>query len=327
MTLQTSKISIALCTYNGARFLSEQLHSIATQHRLPDELIVCDDGSMDETVSLVEAFASQVRFPVRLQVNPVRLGATKNFEQAIELCRGDVIVLCDQDDVWFSHKLQKIAEAFAHRPQPGAVFSDAILVDEKLLSLKRTLWQTSGFSAKAQAQFESGNQLEVLVRYTPILGLTLAFHSSYRNAILPFPTDQGHDIWGALIIASLAKIALIKEPLVQYRQHPHQLVGINLQRGLNQRLTYTRNIKGAAFLHVAQLYEEAYQRVEKLINEKADSRELALLRQKADHFYKRGLLHSNRWRRLPVIFRELSHLRYHHFSNGVLSAAKDLFLS
>lgn len=327
MASTTPTISIALCTYQGAQYLTEQLQSIAAQSRLPDELVVCDDVSSDETVELVRAFAAQVPFPVRLQMNRTRLGATKNFEQAIQLSNGDIIVLCDQDDVWFGHKLQKIAATFAHTPSLAAVFSDAALVDENLSGLGRTLWQAAGFDAHAQSLFESGQQLAALVKYTPILGLTLAFHSSYREAIIPFPPEQGHDIWAALILAGLGRIAMIKEPLVQYRQHRNQLVGINLQTKLNQRLTNTRNIKGARFLHEAELYAKARQQIGELMAEKNGSHELALLQQKADHLYKRGLLHTKRWRRWPIIFQELSRLNYHRFSNGILSAAKDLFLS
>ena len=84
------RISIALCTYNGASFLEAQLESYQTQTRLPDELIACDDGSTDATGDILAAFARRARFPMRVHANPARLGATKNFEQAIGLCSGDL---------------------------------------------------------------------------------------------------------------------------------------------------------------------------------------------------------------------------------------------
>src|SRR4030095_14430308 len=86
-------VSIALCSYNGERYLQEQLDSIAGQSRLPDELVVCDDRSLDETAEIIRAFASKVPFPVRLTINERNLGSTKNFEKAISLCRGDIILL------------------------------------------------------------------------------------------------------------------------------------------------------------------------------------------------------------------------------------------
>src|SRR3712207_5989304 len=99
-------LSVALCTYDGARYLPEQLESLARQRRLPDELVVCDDGSADDTVDVVRRFADRAPFAVRLSLNPQNLGFVKNFEQAIRLCRGDLIALADQDDVWHPQKLE-----------------------------------------------------------------------------------------------------------------------------------------------------------------------------------------------------------------------------
>ncbi|HEV2835287.1 MAG TPA: glycosyltransferase, partial [Pyrinomonadaceae bacterium] len=98
-------LSIALGTYNGAVYLKEQLESIAAQTRTPDELVISDDQSTDDTLRLIEEFAATAGFPVPLSVNESNLGTAKNFEKAISLCRGDVILLSDQDDVWHSDKL------------------------------------------------------------------------------------------------------------------------------------------------------------------------------------------------------------------------------
>src|SRR5947208_14214106 len=98
-------ISVAMCTYNGERFLKEQLESLAAQTRQPDELVVCDDRSTDSTPHIVEAFARAAPFPVRLEVNDRCLGSTKNFEHAILRCTGALIALSDQDDVWHPEKL------------------------------------------------------------------------------------------------------------------------------------------------------------------------------------------------------------------------------
>src|SRR6266704_3029265 len=105
------QISIALCTYNGARFLPEQLESIAAQTRLPDEMVVCDDRSADETTDIIRTFAKNALFPVRLEINEQKLGSTKNFEKAIRLCHGEIIAPADQDDVWNPQKLSKLWRA------------------------------------------------------------------------------------------------------------------------------------------------------------------------------------------------------------------------
>src|SRR4029077_8380451 len=113
------RLSIAMCTYNGARFLPEQLESIAAQTRLPDELVVCDDGSADESAEIVRNFGKNAPFPVRLELNEKNLGATKNFEKAIGLCQGDLISLADQDDVWKPQKLSKLWLVFQENPGAG----------------------------------------------------------------------------------------------------------------------------------------------------------------------------------------------------------------
>ena len=102
-------ISVAMCTYNGEKYLREQLESIALQTRLPAELVICDDRSTDSTSEIIRNFADSAPFPVRFNLNPVNLGGatkgiTKNFEQASRLCTGDLIAFCDQDDVWLPKK-------------------------------------------------------------------------------------------------------------------------------------------------------------------------------------------------------------------------------
>src|SRR5215217_714545 len=109
-----SKFSVAMCTYNGARFVAEQLASIAAQTRPPDELVVCDDRSTDATIAYVREFARTAPFPVRIFENEKNVGSTKNFERALELCEGDFIAFGDQDDVWLPEKLRKLEDALAN---------------------------------------------------------------------------------------------------------------------------------------------------------------------------------------------------------------------
>ncbi len=110
------KISVALATCNGSRFIHEQLKSIAAQTRQPDELIISDDGSTDETTSIVRNFAKNVSFEVILLEQQERLGVSRNFEQAIAHTNGDLVFLCDQDDIWFPEKIAVMSEYFATHP-------------------------------------------------------------------------------------------------------------------------------------------------------------------------------------------------------------------
>ena len=104
------KISVAMCTFNGGPFLGEQLQSIAAQDRPPDELVICDDGSTDETLDAVGRFARSVPLPVRLEINRQRLGSSANFAKAVGMCRGDWIFLADQDDFWPKGKVRRMLE-------------------------------------------------------------------------------------------------------------------------------------------------------------------------------------------------------------------------
>ena len=112
---KTLTISIAMTTYNGEKYLQEQLDSFLGQNRLPDELVVCDDGSQDRTMAILESFSSRAPFPVRIYRNSAKLGYSKNFEKAGSLCTGDIIAFSDEDDVWDAQK--DVCQLFTIRPQ------------------------------------------------------------------------------------------------------------------------------------------------------------------------------------------------------------------
>jgi glycosyltransferase involved in cell wall biosynthesis len=154
MSQSKLSISVAMCTYNGSRFLPEQLASIARQTRQPDEMVVSDDGSTDATAEIVENFARSAPFPVRFIRNPRNLGSTKNFEQAIGLCSCDLIALSDQDDIWMPDKLARQAEMFELDPSLGGVFTDAELIDETGTLLCQRLWFSIYFSPSEQQKFQ-----------------------------------------------------------------------------------------------------------------------------------------------------------------------------
>src|SRR6185503_17525101 len=187
--LTRMKISIAMCTYNGAEFLPAQLQSIMEQSRRPDEIVICDDGSTDGTGAFLERFKEESSVPVTLQFNEQNLGSGKNFEQAITLCTGDVIALSDQDDVWRSDKLRLFENVLNTSPSAGLVFSDASIVDEKLKPLNRRMWNEIGVDAHKRKLIETGRALEVLVPGWTVTGATMAFRSPFVKLSLPIPEE------------------------------------------------------------------------------------------------------------------------------------------
>src|SRR6476661_530126 len=108
-----SSISILMATYNGGQFLDSQLESLAVQSKLPSELIVSDDCSTDDTISIIQRFIKHSPFPVHIHRNPHNKGYKQNFIDAMMFCTSRLIAFCDQDDVWNKNKLRLVSEKFA----------------------------------------------------------------------------------------------------------------------------------------------------------------------------------------------------------------------
>ncbi|MFZ5863090.1 MAG: glycosyltransferase family 2 protein [Nitrospirota bacterium] len=332
-------MSVALATYNGRRYLAEQLESLAAQTLTPHELVVCDDGSTDDTVAIVRAFASHAPFPVRLFLNPTALGSTKNFEQAIQRCEGDLIALSDQDDVWRLEKLERIVAAFSMSPDVGAVFTDGEVVDDSLCPLGYRLWEAVGFDAAQRRLVRDGRGLEVLLKENVVTGATAVFRSDFRKLILPIPADWMHDAWMALLISAVADLAIIPDPLIDYRQHGGQQIGAMKMK--RERETSVFEMVRAAvsdawadprayvgkwdhdFVAYADRYQMACDRLAAVL-ESPTHPVLALFRAKVRHLRARALMSSRPLSRFPMVVRELLTLRYHRYSSGMKGAGRDL---
>jgi glycosyltransferase involved in cell wall biosynthesis len=219
------KISVALCTYNGELYLKEQIESIFKQSRLPDEIIVCDDCSLDSTLKMLNEFRKNSPIPFKIYLNKKNLGVSKNFEKAISLCSGDIIFLSDQDDAWLPEKIEKVIEVFNNNKDCSYVFSDAFIVDENLHSLGYTMWKSISFDRFQRKKFMKGQQLEGLLKHYVVTGSTMAFHSRIREIVLPIPEIWIHDAWITLFGSIFGKGCFIEEPLIYYRQHNYQLIG------------------------------------------------------------------------------------------------------
>jgi glycosyltransferase involved in cell wall biosynthesis len=220
-----TRISVAMCTYNGERFLPQQLASIAKQTRLPDELVVCDDRSTDRTVAIVREFAASASYPVRVFENERNLGFAANFERAIRLCDGDLIALSDQDDIWYPIRLERSEQEFTAHPQTGLVFSDADVINDRNELVGQTLWQRLGFAGKLERDLLAG-QYVILAKHSFVTGATVMFRATLRDRCLPIGAGWIHDQWIASIVAALSDLRPIEQPLIRYRIHGSQQVGL-----------------------------------------------------------------------------------------------------
>ncbi len=215
-----------MATYNGARYIGAQLNSIADQTRQPDEVIIGDDRSSDETVAIVGEFSRNTRLPIRMQINQERLRTTGNFEQILSRCTGDIIVFSDQDDLWRRDKLQKIEDAFLEHPKAEYVFSNGSLIDGVGQRIKGSLWDRALFWSEEQALYQAGHGSRVLLRHNVVTGAAMAVRRSAVGMALPIPAGWIHDYWLAWVLEVLSPGVLIDEPLISYRIHAAQQTGL-----------------------------------------------------------------------------------------------------
>jgi len=319
----TERVSVAMCTYNGARFLADQLASIASQHRLPDEIVVCDDGSTDGTIDVLDEFKRRAPFPLRLIVNERNLGSTKNFEQALRLCEGDIVFLSDQDDVWLPEKTQRVLEAFAGASDIGAVFTDAEIVDEELRPAGYGLWDAIRFPLRERDAMRSGFAAHVLLKHNVVTGATMALRRRYLDLVAPIPGNWIHDGWIALLISAVARLEPIEERLVRYRQHARNQVGAR-REDLAGRVAAAKRVRRSAYLSVAQQYEIALDRLRSLPASELRRDLISRTQSKIRHQARRGRMPSNAMLRAVWVLRELVQGRYHEYSGGYRSALKDI---
>lgn len=334
-----AKLSVAICTYNGGRYLAEQLESVAAQTRAPDELVVCDDCSTDDTRAVVEAFAERASFPVRLLVNEQNLGSTRNFERAIASCAGDLIALGDQDDIWLPQKLERLERELEGKPDVGLAFSDGQVVDEDLRPLGLSVWESIRFGQDEQSQFSEGRAFDVLLDHNVVTGAAMAFRAEFRQLVLPVPTDLVHDGWRmihdgwiALLISATAGVAYVPEKLFKYRQHAGQQLGLRGALETNEPPPGTpQRLREAARRRNVFTSELGYlraisERLAMCSYVKPHPRLMAGLHARQAHLEARAALPASRPQRVAPVLRELLARRYHLYSNGLSSAAKDLWL-
>ena len=225
-----SGISVAMATYNGARFVTEQLDSIAGQTQLPVEVVICDDRSTDETVSILENFAAKAPFRVTLHRNDEQLGYRLNFKKAVSFCTGELIAFCDQDDVWHPDKLKTLSAQFGE-PEVMLAYSNAWVTDDKLNHVRLKLEEAQELRSLALQpidpfKYNCYGMLQMfrgdLRRYDDLWSQTVDHNAG--NMLM------AHDQWYYFLAQLLGEIRFVDAPLVKYRQHSSNLYGIASKR-------------------------------------------------------------------------------------------------
>lgn len=231
-------ISVCMATYNGARFIREQIDSILCQLSAADELIISDDGSTDATLDIIESYQDprirllhHVRNPDFRNIKYSRnfYYATSNFENALNHARGDYIFLSDQDDVWRENKISRIIPYLA---EFDCVMSNNCIIDASGKVIEFFWGEKKPFSASV---FKN-------LKRTPFLGCCMAFSRRSLSYILPFPQKLiCHDLWMGCLCAHKKKMFYLDEPLHNYRYHENSVspsVTANSKNPMFFKITY-----------------------------------------------------------------------------------------
>jgi glycosyltransferase involved in cell wall biosynthesis len=318
----TPRISVALCTHNGARYLPDQLDSIAEQSLPVDELLISDDASRDETVDVVRRFASERRgrTAVELAQNEPALGVTKNFESVLGRVSGDIVFLCDQDDVWRPDKVS----ALVSRLDAGAaqlVFTDASIVDGKGRTAQGSLFGNLRIASSELSAIEQGRAREVLLRRNVVTGATAATTHRLLEVALPIPESWVHDEWLAIVAAVVGEVRVDRRRLTSYRLHGANEIGatrLDLRAAFG-RLTASRTDRNGRLLERARALADRFGADPSVDLEVRDAIRAKLRHEEVRSSYPRGRL-----RRIRPAFAEWRSGAYARFGLGAQDLLRDI---
>lgn len=215
------KCGIALCTYNGEKYIEEQLDSILTQTVPVDEIVVCDDKSSDRTCEIIERKLQNWTGIKLIVLNESNLGFKKNFQKAASLCKSDIIFLSDQDDVWEKEKIEHVMEIFHDDDSVMMVFHDVAIVDENLKVMMPSFWSLLHFEAD---NFQSDGYRR-LAESNVVQGSACAFRKIILQQAIPFPDRVMHDEWLAMLAILHGELFPLGQCLGKYRQTGNNTVG------------------------------------------------------------------------------------------------------
>ena len=221
-------ISIAMATYNGEKYIQQQLESLEKQKYKPIEVIICADCSNDRTIEICNNFSKKSILIIKVIKNDTKLGFIENFFKAASLCSGDLIAFCDQDDVWENDKLERAQKSFLN--SKIAIFGHA----SKLITENGNIIGHHGLS------LQSGTySIADLDPWDLVYGFSIVIRRSVWNSVNPDdrPTDPfcrteklSHDRWAYFLGTAVGSMAYDAQPLARYRQHGKNVFGSNKSR-------------------------------------------------------------------------------------------------
>lgn len=297
-------ISVAMCTYNGEKYIQEQLESIIYQSVPPDEIVICDDCSNDATLEIVKDILNSYDGIVQLVSNKHNLGYRKNFEKAISLCHGDIIFLSDQDDVWSSNKIEIIKTEIEKDQNILLAFHDVEIVDENLCLTNKSFWNVLHFD---YMQFLE-NDFRRLMESNVIQGSACAFRRELFTYAVPFPECAVHDEWLGLIAFAKGKILPINLKLAKYRQSHNNAIGAGNITFIKKIKRYLNNSK-ADYNPYIQVLEKRHKTIQAYYEYLTKEKELQKVNALTFEFYNKRI----NWLRNRCILNIVTSLDYFKF--------------
>lgn len=230
MRKNNSKKAILIGTYNGERFIKDQLKSIQRQIDCDSRIFIRDDISTDNTLDIIDKIANQDRRIIVLEGNGRNLGVVENYNVLMKVALewgAEKVFICDQDDIWCTNKMRLQTELIDQyekaygQSNPILVHTDLFVVDADLQVLSNSFFKSLGLQPEKQ------NSINFLLAQNHVTGCTCALNRALLKIVTPIPDGAVmHDWWLALCAASFGRIALINRPLTLYRQHGNNLVGV-----------------------------------------------------------------------------------------------------
>lgn len=215
------KVSVVICTCNGAKYVTEQLNSIINQTRRVDEIIISDDNSKDDTLEIVKTIVTVSGIEYRIIENIPKKGVSRNFLDAMKLASGDYIFTADQDDIWKKNKVEVFLEKI-ERSKKFLYFSDGELVDSNAKSLGVSLWSTLNINY----ELLSSDRIErTILNRCVVTGSAMAVSSQLVKMIDCIPDSWLHDGWFAIVAIFNHSIEPVNSSTYYYRQHGNNVVG------------------------------------------------------------------------------------------------------
>lgn len=320
------RTALAMCVYNGARYLQEQLDSITRQTKLLDQIVIVDDNSNDDSWDLLQAWKARCGLNVLLVRNDRNLGVVRNFEKAALLVDADIVFFSDQDDIWYPDKVARMMRVFDD-PQVVLAHSDADLINEDGTKLGRRLFESLLMRDDERELVRTGSAAAVYLKRNLVTGAACAARLELVRRALPFPMGWIHDEWLALAAGVTGAVVMLEDPTISYRLHGSNTVGLPIPdlhwrlRSIGHAVFYPQRKKlqkCQARLHILQQRSAAWQApawFQKEINSALEHLEFRLT------------LPTNPLRRIHPVLHEWRSGRYNAWSNGELSVVHDILLA